>query len=152
MHSRIVPLVKNRGGALDDKSNYRAIALSTSVSKVLELVLLERLAPYPHTSDAQFGFKEGHSTTHATLVLKEVINYYNIRGSPVYACFLDARKAFGRVSYSKLLSALAERGVPSQFLKLLLYWFKMQTLDVKWDGHLSEKFNAAEYRNTKFRG
>ena len=73
MHSRIVPLVKNRGGALDDKSNYRAIALSTSVSKVLELVLLERLAPYLRTSDAQFGFKEGHSTTHATLVLKEAI-------------------------------------------------------------------------------
>ena len=56
-HSLLVPLVKNKGGALDDISNYRAIALSTSVSKVFELVLLERLAPYLCTNDAQFGFK-----------------------------------------------------------------------------------------------
>ena len=78
-------------------------------------------------------------------MLKEVINYYNLLGSPVYACFLDARKAFDRVSYSKLFGILTDRGVPSQYLKLLLYWYRMQTLGVKWDdGVTSEATSAGE--------
>ena len=85
IYSIIVPLVKDKSGLLDDMTNYRAIALSTTLSKVLELLLMDRLGPYLGTSDAQFGFKTGHSTTHATYVLKETISYYSERGSPIYA-------------------------------------------------------------------
>ena len=49
----------------------------------------------------------------------------------LYACFLDARKACDRVSYSKLFSTLADRGVSPQYLKILLYWFRMQTMGAK---------------------
>ena len=70
-YSLIVPLIKDKSGKIDDQSNYRAIALSTTLSKLLELILVERLQPYLYTCDAQFGFKSGLSTTHATFVLKE---------------------------------------------------------------------------------
>ena len=44
--SVLVPLIKDKSGRLDDRSNYRAIALSTTMSKVLELILTERLQPF----------------------------------------------------------------------------------------------------------
>ena len=106
VYSLLAPIVKDKSGVLDDKSNYRAIALSTTLSKVLELILVERLQPFLNTSDAQFGFKPDHCTTHATFALKETINYYTKQGSPVCVCFLDATKAFDRVSYSKLFKVL----------------------------------------------
>ena len=138
VYSLLVPLVKDKAGPLDDKSNYRAIALSTTLSKVLELVLIERLEPFLHTSDAQFGFKVGHSTTHAAYCLKETVNYYTSKGSPVYSCFLDASKAFDRVCHSKLFGILSRRGVPTPYLKLLLKWYKTQQMGVKWADRVSE--------------
>ena len=121
-------------------SNYRAIALSTTLSKALELVLIDRLQPFLITNDAQFGFKAGHSTTHATYVLKEIINNYTNQGSPVYACFLDASKAFDRVCHSKLFKILADRGVPVPYLKLLIQWYRSQKMGVKWANSASYPF------------
>ena len=46
LNSVIVPLVKNKNGDLSDKNNYRPIALSSTVSKVLEYVFLNRLEEY----------------------------------------------------------------------------------------------------------
>ena len=138
--SLLTPLVKDKGGSLTDPSNYRAIALSTSLSKVLELILLERLQPFLHTSDAQFGFKADHSTTHATFILKETVALYTRQGSPVYACFLDASKAFDRVCHSKLFQILHQRGVPRPYLKLLMQWYRSQKMGVKWAESRSKSF------------
>ena len=140
IYSLLVPLVKDKSGTISDKSNYRAIALSTSLSKLLELVLVDRIAPFLSTSDAQFGFKEGHSTTLATYVFKETVNFYTSHGSPVYACFMDASKAFDRVCHLTLFRVLADRGVPLPYLKLLLVWYRTQKMAVKWADSESDLF------------
>ena len=51
LDSVIVPLVKNRNGVLSDKNNYRPIALSSTISKVFENVILYRLEEYLWTTD-----------------------------------------------------------------------------------------------------
>ena len=142
LYSQVVPLIKDKSGALDDKSNYRAISLSTTLSKVLELILIERLQPFLFTNDAQFGFKPSHSTTHAAYSFKETVNYYTTRGSPVYVCFLDASKAFDRVCHSKLFKILSDRGVPSSYLKLLMSWYRTQKMGVRWSGSESDPFHV----------
>ena len=53
----IIPLVKNKCGDLSDTSNYRPIAVSCIVSKILENVILQRIEEYLWTTDNQFGFK-----------------------------------------------------------------------------------------------
>ena len=142
VYSLLKPLIKDKNSDLSDKSNYRAVALSTTLSKVLELVLIERLQPFLTTNDAQFGFKTGHSTTHATFVLKETINNYTRQGSPVYTCFLDASKAFDRVCHSKLFDILSERGVPSPYIRLLAQWYTSQKMGVKWASSTSYPFSV----------
>ena len=142
IYSILVPLVKDKSGMLGEASNYRAIALSTCMSKVLELVLVERIGRYLHTNDAQFGFKPNLSTTHATFAFKEAVHHYTSQGSPVYACFLDASKAFDRVCHSKLFEILVAKGVPQPYLKLLLMWYRIQKMSIKWSGSVSFPFSV----------
>ena len=63
--------------------------------------------------------------------------------SPVYACYLDASKAFDRISHSKLFQLLSERGVPLPYLKLLIRWYRSQMMGVKWANATSYPFSVA---------
>ena len=137
----IVPLLK---GKLRDPSlstNYRPIAIATAASKIFETIIFNRIKEYLVTSDNQFGFKPKHSTELCIYALKEVINYYKSLNTPVYLCFVDIKSAFDRVSYWKLLSNLANRGVPLLIVQLLMFWFTNQSLRIGWGCVLSDSFN-----------
>ena len=58
----IIPVIKNKSGHATDKHNYRPIAISTTMSKVLELLMLHKIDSYLFTTDNQFGFKQNHGT------------------------------------------------------------------------------------------
>jgi len=62
METTIVPIIKNKKGLITDKDNYRPIAITIFVSKILELLLLDRLQFQLETSCNQFGFKSKHGT------------------------------------------------------------------------------------------
>ena len=95
----IIPLVKNKNKDITDKNDYRPIAIVNIVSKVLERIILMRIQHVVNICDNQFGFTKAQSTDLAIYTLKEVVQYYTARGSPVFACFLDATKAFDRVNH-----------------------------------------------------
>ena len=99
INSIIVPLVKNKSGNLTDKNNYRPIALSSITSKVFERIILLRLGDYLWTTDNQFGFKSGHSTDLCIYALSELIEYFKSRSTSVFVSFLDASKAFDKISH-----------------------------------------------------
>ena len=69
------------------------------------------LEQYLHTHDHQFGFKKQHSTDMCIFTVKSVIKYYTKQKSSVYTCFLDAAKAFDRVSHWTLFSKLINRNI-----------------------------------------
>ena len=106
--SAIIPLLKNRNGDITDTNNYRAIALSNSVSKVFEHLLYNFLYSEDDADMHQFGFKKKHSTTSCTYALKQAINYYRLNGSHVFACFVDFKKAFDYVDYWLLFCKLLD--------------------------------------------
>ena len=62
MDTIIVPVVKDKKGDLESKDNYRPIALTTVMSKIFEILILNRYESYVTTTDNQFGFKQSHST------------------------------------------------------------------------------------------
>ena len=60
----------------------------------------------------QFGFQEGVGCIEAPFVILETIAYMLERGSKVFSCFLDVRKAFGTVWIDGLLyKSFTELGV-----------------------------------------
>jgi len=142
MKTIIVPLVKHKTGNMQDKNNYRPIALVTAASKVLEIVILNHIELYIDTSHNQFGFKRKHSTDICVFALKNVIQFYKQHNSPVFTCFLDASRAFDRVNHWSLFKKLVERGVPLLIVRLLSYWYNVQTFYVKWGNSTSTCFTT----------
>ena len=97
----VIPIPKGNKDA-SCSSNYRGIALASILSKVLEGVILHKYSEHFISSNLQFGFKPGHSTTLCTGVLKCTISRYIHHNSFVYSCFLDAPKAFDLVDHKLL--------------------------------------------------
>ena len=98
MKTAIVPFTKNNLGNSIDKANHRPIALVTACSKIFKSCLLIMLEKYLHTHDQQFGYKSQHATDMCIFTVKSVIKYYTKQNSTVFTCFLDAAKAFDRVT------------------------------------------------------
>ena len=139
----IVPVIKDKAGNINSKDNYRPIALASIISKVVEIIMLNRMETYLLTQENQFGFKKKHGTDQCIFALKELVSVYKSKGSCVYTCFLDASKAFDRVNHTKLFKKLSEKGVPDYLLRILIYWYANQTMCIRWGSKTSEKFHVS---------
>ena len=94
------------------------------------------------TNDNQFGIKSGHSTDLCIYALSEFIEYFNSRSTSVYVAFLDASKAFDKISHWKLFQKLIDRNVPMYLVKILCYWYQHQVMSVRWGCSISKGFNV----------
>ena len=112
--STIKPIPKNKFN-LCDSNNYRSIAICSVLGKIVDRILLSRFSDHLITSDSQFGFKHGHSTSMCTFVLKETQN-----DRTVYCVLLDATKAFDRISYVKLFNRLIYRKLHAIIIRFLI--------------------------------
>ena len=81
-----------------------------------------------------------HSTTIATLILKDVVNHYLSKGPDVYCCFIDASKAFDRIRHDLLFDILSERSINPLMLRALIDSYERQTVCTKWQNALSNNF------------
>ena len=141
MQAVIIPLVKNKAGDLSNVNNYRAITISTCVSKLFESVIAKEVFTNDDCDKHQFGFKSHHSTGLCTHVFKQTVDYYVNRGSHVFASFIDFTKAFDCVNYWKLFNKLLDDKIDMQIVKLLTYWYTRQELCVRWITALSSFFS-----------
>ena len=58
--------------------------------------------------------------------LKQTVEFYRNHDTPVYMCFLDAKKAFDRVNHWTLAKKLLNRNVPFHIVKLFIIWYREQ--------------------------
>jgi len=122
--------------------NYRGIALASCLSKIIDLLIVNRYENLLHTSDNQFSYKKDHSTTMCTLVVKETVRYYLDNETPVYSCLLDASKAFDLVRHDILFKMLISRGIPALVVRLIMDIYKRQLMHCSWLGKTSHYFTA----------
>ncbi len=138
----LVPVIKDKTGKISSIDNYRPIALASTISKVLERIILDRLSEYVGTTDNQFGFKSKLGTDQCVYALKEIVSKYRRQNSTMFMCFLDASKAFDRVNHGKLFSKLQERGVPLYLIRILQFWYSQQTMRIRWGSSISAPFHV----------
>ena len=110
--------------------------------KLLDIVILLLEGEKLTVDQLQFGFQATSSTTMCTWTATTVIEHYNQRGSPVYACAMDLSKAFDLVEWVSLFRLLREKGVSLLFLRVLLFIYRNQSCDVKWSTAYSNKFSV----------
>ena len=99
--------------------NYRAIALSTILGKIVDNIISTSQRNVIKTSYLQFGYKLNCTSMCSTLV-SETIQYFTQMQSPVYVLFIDASKVFDRLCHIELFNILSKRNM-CPLVRLLLF-------------------------------
>ena len=123
--AKVIPIFKKE--STDLLNNYRPISLLTSISKLFERIIYNRLLSCLERNktivSSQYGFRHNRSTTHPILDL--ITSCFDNINSKQYTTllFLDIRKAFDSVPHNKLIKKLQHygiRGVADSLLKSYL--------------------------------
>ena len=107
--------------------------MAITTSKVLEPVFLIKCEVFLYTSDNQFGFKSSHSTEFYIYTLQEYSEFYKQRNTIVFVTFLDASKAFDQIDHWRLFTKLIDKQVHLFVIKLLVFWYSRQHMNIRWD-------------------
>ena len=120
--AKVVPLYKGKEHYLE--TNYRPILLLTTISKVLEKIVYQRIYSFLQNTgqlyENQYGFSEAHSCEHA---IGKVVNgiVKSLENNENSACVLrDLSKAFDTIEHTIILEKLALYGIRGNALS----WFK----------------------------
>ena len=88
-------------------SNYWPISLLSSIDKILESIMYNRLYKFLETNNLiyslQFGFRQRHSTSHAFIRLTDKIKEQLDKENFACGIFVDFQKAFGTVDHEILI-------------------------------------------------
>ena len=144
-----MPLFKGKGAKANNIDSYRGITSFPTLCKTYEMILLNRLEKFAadrgYFSELQFGFREGVGCIEAAFTILETINHMLERGSKVFSCFLDVRKAFDTVWIDgllyKLFNGLGIKGRMWLAIKDLYTDVKAQVL---YSGELSREFDVSQ--------
>ena len=139
----LVPLVKDKLGDVCASSNYRSIALSSVILKLLDQIIIICYGHLLKLDDLQFGFQKNNSTSLCSWVAFETIDYYLRNGSIVYGVLMDCTKAFDTIQHSKLFGKMLEAEVPGVLVRLMIYIYRKQTAQVRWKNINSDQFSIA---------
>lgn len=118
--AKIIP-IKKPGKADSIPLNYRPISLLPSLSKLFEKIILSRLKECLNSKiiDEQFGFREGHSTTHQLNRLTEHISANFNRKKSTGFLMLDVEKAFDTVWHEGLVYKLDKYKTPHYLIQII---------------------------------
>ncbi|GBN85166.1 putative RNA-directed DNA polymerase from transposon BS [Araneus ventricosus] len=137
----VVPFLKP-GKDPTQPENYRPISLLSTLSKLTENFILdklnEHLAENKILCPEQFGFRKSLTTTHQLLRVVEYITSGFEKGECTGAVFLDVQKAFDRVWIQGLIHKLIGYKTPPHLLQLLKSYLKERKFAVKIGNSISE--------------
>ena len=118
--SRITPIFKNGDRCVGE--NYRGISILSAVSKILEIILYNRIYPLFLKSVApeQHGFMEKRSTVTNLLSFMTFVSAELEKNNEVHVVYFDFLKAFDRVDHNLLLKKLTQNfDLPPYLIRLL---------------------------------
>lgn len=120
--AKVVPIVKP-GKDPNQCESYRPISLLSSLSKILEKIINEKLWKFINLNNIippeQFGFRQFHSTTHQ---VKRIVNHVKQNlavQKSTGLVLLDIEKAFDSVWHNGLIFKLINYGFPICLIKIV---------------------------------
>ena len=87
----------------------------------------------------QLGFTKGAQTYDHILTMQTIASNYRKLRKPVYAIFVDFKKAFDPVSRHALFLKMAKLGITGKFYEVLRNMYANSFAYLKLSGHLSKK-------------
>lgn len=139
---RIISIHKS--GDKNIPSNYRGITISSSLGKLFNSILNNRLLKFLKDKDVldkhQIGFQAKCRTTDHLFILKNLIMKFTKAGKPLYLAFIDFKKAFDSIWHDGLLAKLSELGVSTHLYKLIKSMYTKTKLTVQHGDEESPEF------------
>ena len=126
-------------------TSYRPISLMSSIMKLLEWVIEQRLRSYLEDigfiNKYQSGFRQNKSTDdHLFRLSQSVMESFN-RGEHVVAAFLDEEKAFDNVWHNGLRYKIFMLDLPTKMTRWLSDFLAGRVIQVNVNGFLSDKIS-----------
>ena len=136
----LVPIIKDKLGSINISKNYRSIAISSILLKLIDWIFILLFGINFGLNDFQFAYQAGCSTTMCTWAVLETVDWYLKNGSEVFTCAMDMTKAFDLTLHSLLFRKMFNAGFPVIFIRLFIYIYKNQTANVRWNSEVSSTF------------
>ena len=140
--ARVIPVYKNKGSK-HQYENYRPISLLSVFSKIMERLIynkiFEFLVRYEILFESQYGFRTGHSTTHASLDFVKFIEDAMDDNEYAIGVFCDLSKAFDTLNHDILLRKLDYYGIRGKTKEWFQSYLKGRQQYVDWEGCKSNR-------------
>eukprot|EP00914_Ancora_sagittata_P021692 GHVO01043000.1.p1 GENE.GHVO01043000.1~~GHVO01043000.1.p1 ORF type:complete len:367 (-),score=14.65 GHVO01043000.1:1290-2390(-) len=131
----LIPILKKPQLDPSSPASYRPITVSTTLSKLFELYVLEECSS--HEADpSQYGFVSHRGTNTAITLAHDVSAYLLNRGTPTYSCSLDAEGAFDGLPHPILFRKTASI-LPDHCWRIMVAWYSSLTVHIKWGSMMS---------------
>ena len=128
--------------------NNRGITLMTTVRKVFEKAVLEKISKWVKNGhiihDLQGAGQEHCSSLETNWLVRESISYYLEQGSDVYVCMMDVRKAFDTVWQNGLFYKLYYTGMDPKIWGIITKLYSKFDCCVRVGDHISDWFTARQ--------
>lgn len=142
----ITPIFKK--GDPSNPSNYRAITIVNTLSKIFSLTLRNRLNKWSENesilNDVQFGFRDRRSTTDAIFILHSLIQKIISKRLKLWCAFIDFERAFDTVNREALWHKLLEIGISCKMLTMLKAIYSNVKSCIKLNMQISDFFDVTE--------
>jgi hypothetical protein len=138
--STLVPIIKDKMGDICSSKNYRSIAISSLILKIIDWVIIILFGECLHLDDLQFSYQSGRSTTMCTWLAIETIDHFLRNDGEVFSCMMDMTKAFDMVQHSLLFRKLLDVHLSSIFIRLIMVIYYLQYANVRWNQLVSDVF------------
>ena len=124
---------------LRDKLNKTSMLLSCSLITVLLVIKMILCAP----TICNLHISQRYQLFTILILLIKKVNYYINNSGKVYACTLEASKAFDRVNLLTLFKMLFKRTMCPLFLRFLIHSYCNQKMLIKWNAAISCSFDTS---------
>ena len=142
--SEYVPIPKK--GDLQRCENYRTIALISHASKVLLIIILERIKNIieKEIAEEQAGFRSGRGTRDHLHNLRTILEKTIAHDQTTFICFIDYSKAFDCTDYTHVWHILNKLGFPKHIIRLIKQLYEQQEASIRVNTGNTEKFKTGK--------
>ena len=143
-HSIVIPVPKGGKDPHTVKS-YRPVSLTSTLCKIMERLVTDRLSYYLEKNNIlnkfQSGFRKGRATIDHIARLHDTILKQNRFRGYTLAVFVDFKSAFDMVWRKGLLLKLQKYGIMGKMYSFIQNFLTDRTIQVRVGNELSNKFN-----------